>query len=138
MSYYPANAGYPDGYFVSSSRMPGFYMIYPWPSRRGPRWRPDWPAFSGSTHVEAIRESAEDHEYLVMLEALAAEDSDGGAQARACRGLLDRMRAFIEGSNQRDDHAYSGARATFVIDGDELDALRRRMGRAIGKWRGGT
>ena len=135
LHYYPANAGYPDRFFVrTDGGNPGFYMIYPWPARRGPKRKPEDYGFGGSTHVEAIRESAEDYEYLVMLEALRDKTEPGSQQSEECQRLLDTVRAFVKSCEQGDGGSYSGTRATFIVDGDKLQALRREMGRMIAEF----
>ena len=116
----------PNGQFAE-----GFdFLVYPWLPRRGP-WQPGRSTVCSSIRVEALRESTEDFEYLKMLSEQANRlpaDTPGG---RKRRDLLERARSLIKKSSLCDDIRYGGSHSTFVVDGDELQNLRREIGRAL-------
>ena len=68
-----------------------------------------------------------------MLETLAKQ-AKAGSQQRLCLGLIEKVRAFVRRADQRDDWRFGGARATFLLDGEELQVLRREMGHTIAIW----
>ena len=129
---YYIRAGTKNDFFMSGASRDGFAtLVYPWPYWRS-TWKPGYPTVCSSIRLEAVRESAEDYEYIQMLREKAESLPAGSAQRWQCEALLEKVRTFVDNSNVRDDYKYGGSWGTFMIDSDSLMSLRQQVGRAIG------
>lgn len=110
-------------------------LVYPWPAQQG-EWEPGRLAVCSSIRLEALRESAEDYEYLKMLSEMAKRLAAGSSERRRCEEILERARKLVAQSNVGDDYKYGGSWSTFVVDGDVLIELHREVGGILGELSG--
>jgi len=127
-----SHSGSKNGFFIVGGVVgQGFsHYVYPWPEWRSP-WKEGLPTLVSSLRFEALRESIDDYEYMKMLSDTAGRLPADSPLRQRCAALLERAKAFVAKSNMGDDYRYGGSHSNMVVDGDELDALLRDIGRAI-------
>ncbi len=129
---YYIRAGTKNDFFVSGASRDGYaILVYPWPHWRS-AWKPGRPTVCSSIRLEALRESAEDYEYLKMLSDKSESLPAGSDRKRACSELLERARKLVAESNLGDDYKYGGSWSIFIVDSEALLDLHRNMGRVLG------
>ena len=126
-----ANAGYPAGTFVKAFHYGDLgTWIYAWPS-----WEPVDPEaaqglFISSIRMQALRESAEDYEYLVRL-AERAETQRPDAQGFVpAESLLERIKALMnQGELENIPRGWKEAKFSFSeVDPEAYYELRMQIG----------
>ena len=154
--YYPPTPAYPAATFIQEANPLHFGIVYPWPEdeplpekqagpadselimpvSKGPgdvRFVParqDRP-FAPSLRLEALRESIDDFEYFEILKK-AVEGAPAGSPMKKNYGALRRrLKILLRESDMRDHTVNTQDKSIFVIDTEELQGLRRDIGKAV-------
>jgi len=126
-----SHAGSKNSFFITGGGWQGFsHLVYPWPAWRQP-WNKRLPAFVSSLRIEALRESIDDYEYMQILTDTAGRQPAGSPFHQRCLNLLEEAKTFAAKSNLGDDYRYGGSHSVFQFDGNELNNLMRKIGRAL-------
>ncbi|MFH1614262.1 MAG: glycoside hydrolase domain-containing protein [Planctomycetota bacterium] len=127
------NAGYNYGSFLSYMGHEETWgnWVYPYPAWE-PDDGPDTPIYVSSLRFEALRQSAEDYEYLKLLAEVDKTQRNDAHGGRTARDLIEQMKKLVYGgaTNDRTMHAKD---VFYVLEGTEYYELRRRIGREISK-----
>ena len=117
--------------FVTGMEPEGLgYAVYVWPDDE-PLPPGESRPFAASLRLAAMRESAEDYEYLKMLSAAAAEGGEESAAGGRYRALCRRLESLLNEYNLGGDVHGSETHGILVVPPDELYLLHRELGEAV-------
>jgi len=117
--------------FVTGTEPEGLgYAVYVWPDDE-PLPPGESRSFAASLRLAAMRESAEDYEYLKMLSEAAAEAGEESLAYHRYDALRARLESLLKQYNLGGDVHGSATHGILVVPPDELYALHRELGEAV-------